>query len=72
MGISIYKIPQDEIKKFLNLDSKKFHEIKKQIGINTIEHLNEKNLTTIISFLHKIGENAPTINEIDLNKYVAN
>lgn len=70
--MTIYKIPQDEIKKFLKLDGKKFHEIKKQIGINTIEPLNEKNLTTIISFLNKTGETAPTINEIDLKKYVAN
>lgn len=50
-----YRIPQDEIKDFLNLDNQKFQELKKQVGINTAKPLNLNNFKTLISFASCIG-----------------
>lgn len=51
----VYKIPQIEIQKFFNLDNKEFQELKKQVGINTVEHLNQNNLSCMISFFRKVN-----------------
>lgn len=50
-----YRIPQDEIKDFLELDNQKFQELKKQVGINTAKPLSLNNFKTLISFASYIG-----------------
>uniref|UniRef100_UPI004047323E hypothetical protein n=1 Tax=Aliarcobacter sp. TaxID=2321116 RepID=UPI004047323E len=64
-----YKIPQDKIREFFDLDSQKFQELKKQVGINTIEPLNLNNLKALISFSSYLGLDAPAIDIFDLKPF---
>lgn len=61
----VYKIPQIEIQKFFNLDNKEFQELKKQVGINTVEHLNQNNLSCMISFFRKVNNK----DDIDIENF---
>lgn len=61
----VYKIPQIEIQKFFNLNNKEFQELKKQVGINTVEHLNQNNLSCMISFFRKVNNK----DDIDIENF---
>ncbi len=60
-----YKIPQSEIQNFFNLNNKDFQELKKQVGINTVEHLNQNNLSCMISFFRKVHNK----NDLDIRNF---
>jgi hypothetical protein len=65
----IYKIPQDKLKEFLKLDNQKFQELKRAVGIATIEPLNSNNLKVMISYLAALGQMTPAINKLDLKSF---
>lgn len=64
-----YQIPQHKIREFLNLDNQKFQELKKQVGISTLEPLTYNNLKTLISFSSRLDKNVPEINKFDLKLF---
>lgn len=67
-----YQIPQDKIKEFLKLDNQKFQELKKQVGISTVEPLGFNNLKALVSFSSKLGAIVPGVNEFDLKPFEVN
>ena len=64
-----YQIPQHKIREFLKLDNQKFQELKRQVGINTIEPLSYNNLKALISFSSRLDENVPAIDKFDLKLF---
>ena len=64
-----YQIPQHKIREFLKLDNQKFQELKKQVGISTLEPLTHNNLKALISFCSRLDENVPAIDKFDLKLF---
>ena len=64
-----YQIPQHKIREFLNLDNQKFQELKKQVGISTLEPLTHNNLKALISFCSRLDEKVPGIDKFDLKLF---
>lgn len=46
-----------------------FQELKKQVGISTLEPLTYNNLKAIISFSSRLDENVPAIDKFDLKLF---